>query len=70
VLYTIRTFGGLIPYGATMLVAHLLAQWLGWVAIVYGLGLAGLVMFGLSRDGPPVLNYLSTLLISVILVLP
>jgi hypothetical protein len=71
VLYTILTFGGLALYGAAMLVSPLsplLPQWLGWVSIVYGL--AGLVLLGVSRDAPPFLHYLPTLLIGVILVLP
>lgn len=67
VIYTVLTFGGLALFGAAMLASHLLPSWLGWLSIVYGL--AGLVLLGVTRDSPPFLHYLPTLVIGVTLML-
>lgn len=67
VVYTVLTFAGLILFGGSMLATQLLPPWLGWLSIVYGF--AGFVLLGVTRDSPPFLHYLPTLVIGVTLML-
>jgi hypothetical protein len=67
VLYTILTFAGLAAFGLALLATSLLAVWVGWVALVFGL--AGLAAFAIFRDAPPFLHYVMPLVIGVLLLL-
>jgi hypothetical protein len=65
VLYTILTFVGLATFGAAMLTTTTLPTWLGISSIGYAL--AGLVVLAVTRDMPPFVHYLPTLLIGMLL---
>jgi hypothetical protein len=67
VIYTILAFSALAIYGGAVLTTRVLPQWVGWLAIVYGL--AGLGWFAFTGDAPPGLHHLMPLLMGILLLL-
>ncbi len=67
VIYTVLMFLGLALLGVAVLGTSTLPQWVGWLAIVYGL--AGLALLAALRDAPPLLHYLAPLMMGILLVL-
>lgn len=67
VIYTILTFAGLMLYGGAIASTHLLPQWVGWLALVYGA--AGLGVLAVTRDAPPFMHYLTPILFGALLLL-
>ena len=67
IIYTILSFVGLMLYGGAILSTHMLPQWSGWLAIVYGA--AGLGIFAIAHDAPPFMHYLTPIVFGVLLLL-
>ena len=67
VLYTILTFLAAGAYGGALLSTRLLPRWLGWTVIVYSL--AGLGLFAVTRDMPPLFHYLLPIVMGSLLLL-
>ncbi len=65
VIYTLLAFSALVAYGGAMLSTRVLPQWMGWLAIAYGL--AGLGLMGFTGDVPPFLYYLLPMVIGILL---
>lgn len=67
VIYTILAFCALAAYGGAILSTRVLPQWMGWLAIVYGL--AGLGLLDFTGDVPPFFYYLMPIVIGILLLL-
>ncbi len=67
VFYTIFAFSALIAYGGAVLATRVLPHWVGWLAIVYSL--AGLGLFALTDNAPPVSHHLVPILMGALLLL-
>jgi len=64
-IYTVLAFSALALYGGSLLVARVLARWLSWTALLYGL--AGLGLFVYVHDIPPAVHYLLPLVMGILL---
>jgi hypothetical protein len=67
VIYTILAFSALATYGGAVLSTRVLPNWVGWLAILYGL--AGLGLLGFTGDAPPLLHHLMPLMMGILLLL-
>lgn len=64
-IYTMLTFVAIALYGGALLQTHLLAAWGAWIVLIYGI--AGLVVFLITRDCPPAIHSIITFLIGLLL---
>ncbi len=66
-VYTILTFLAALAYGGALVFTRLLPRWLGWTTIVYSL--AGLGLFAVTRDMPPLFHSLLPIVMGILLLL-
>lgn len=67
VIYTLLAFCALAVYGGAMLSTRVLPQWMGWLAIVYGLAGLGVAGFTAGTAPGPWLQYLLPIVIGILL---
>jgi hypothetical protein len=65
VIYTLLAYCALVAYGGAMLSTRVLPKFMGWLAIVYGLAVLGLM--GVTGDIPPFLYYLLPMVMGILL---
>jgi hypothetical protein len=65
--YTVLTALAISLYGAAFLQTRVLPSWVGWLAIVYGIG--ELTMLLLTGDVAPLLHYAMPFLFGILLLL-
>lgn len=65
IIFTILAFGGVLAFGAAILVTPLLPEWLGWATILYTPG--GLALLAITLDSLPIMHHLMSLVMGIVL---
>jgi hypothetical protein len=66
-IYAVSGFLALAAYGGSLLKADLLPVWVGWVTLLFSIGM--LILLLIMSDTLPAFHYLSALLIGILLLL-
>ncbi len=68
IIHTILSFAALLAYGVALLTTRVLPHWVGWLTIVYALAGSGVLAY--THDFVPLLHYLLTIVMGILLLLP